>query len=567
MLCLTALFAAPILSVMVAGWDAKGIVLGTPGSDQLSFAIAPDGAGGVACVWRESRRPPPERWDGVSATILDYYGRATAGWGPYGLECSPPLTPTEAPAITDVDGGIVVGWVDGRDFRRLIAVQRYERDGTVSPGWSPFGELLSPDGMAYRPLLVNDGQGGAYVGWRRGDFNGVIDLRMSHVDARGNRTGAWTDTGSVISSNVAGGFAMAPDLAGGTIVTWTERTSNVLRCQRFTASGERAAGWPLEGAVACSTGGWKTIGFLHGTAEGGAMIVWQDERTDEGDVYLAVIDGTGLRVSPDSGRVLSGGLGFQGEPTACPDESGGAFVAWTDSRDGTFRIYATRIADDGSTAPFWPDGGRVVESSGHNQFSCVVVTGKDRGPLLVWKEMRSVWNGIPRSIIARRLGRNGEDDFEWGPGLKVADADSSLGVMMAVGDNASGFYVAWSEYDPDPSAYLTRTVIQHVSGSGVVGPPRPLEPFTARAPYPNPARGGTRISFVARGDAEIEVDIFDVGGRRVRSLLKPFSFSPGEHSVQWDGSDDSGRPAKPGIYLSVIRSADRATSKRISLIR
>jgi photosystem II stability/assembly factor-like uncharacterized protein len=47
---------------------------------------------------------------------------------------------------------------------------------------------------------------------------------------------------------------------------------------------------------------------------------------------------------------------------------------------------------------------------------------------------------------------------------------------------------------------------------------------------------------------DIEIDVYDSMGRRVRSL-GTHAFEPGRHTVLWDGRDESGRRSVPGVYF------------------
>jgi hypothetical protein len=70
----------------------------------------------------------------------------------------------------------------------------------------------------------------------------------------------------------------------------------------------------------------------------------------------------------------------------------------------------------------------------------------------------------------------------------------------------------------------------------------------ALANKPNPASGATDIQFDLAADERIELSIYDLSGRAVRSLAKS-TFNAGPNTVHWDGLDSSGRPVAPGIYM------------------
>ena len=74
----------------------------------------------------------------------------------------------------------------------------------------------------------------------------------------------------------------------------------------------------------------------------------------------------------------------------------------------------------------------------------------------------------------------------------------------------------------------------------------------ALASAPNPARGSADIQFQLAADERVELTIYDVSGRTVRSLAKG-TYPAGSNSVHWDGLDASGHPVSPGIYLARLK--------------
>jgi len=69
--------------------------------------------------------------------------------------------------------------------------------------------------------------------------------------------------------------------------------------------------------------------------------------------------------------------------------------------------------------------------------------------------------------------------------------------------------------------------------------------------FPNPARS-TKISFSLPRKDDVELGVYDVLGRRVAVLARG-KMPAGAYSKQWDGRDDSGRKAGPGVYFLRLR--------------
>jgi hypothetical protein len=68
------------------------------------------------------------------------------------------------------------------------------------------------------------------------------------------------------------------------------------------------------------------------------------------------------------------------------------------------------------------------------------------------------------------------------------------------------------------------------------------------------------------GPTGVEVDLFDLGGRRVRRLVSA-QRSAGAYSESWDGRNDQGTLVAPGLYLLRVGvEADSETFERVQLI-
>ena len=69
------------------------------------------------------------------------------------------------------------------------------------------------------------------------------------------------------------------------------------------------------------------------------------------------------------------------------------------------------------------------------------------------------------------------------------------------------------------------------------------------SPAPNPFRNTTRVAYAVGGNGEsVEISVFDVSGRKVRTLVSGYS-APGRFEVTWDGRTDGGVQVTPGVYF------------------
>jgi hypothetical protein len=74
----------------------------------------------------------------------------------------------------------------------------------------------------------------------------------------------------------------------------------------------------------------------------------------------------------------------------------------------------------------------------------------------------------------------------------------------------------------------------------------------ALAAAPNPSSSAVAISFSVTAPSRVWLDIVEVGGRRVRSLLRG-QLVVGAQRVSWDGRTSTGDHVAPGIYFASLR--------------
>lgn len=83
---------------------------------------------------------------------------------------------------------------------------------------------------------------------------------------------------------------------------------------------------------------------------------------------------------------------------------------------------------------------------------------------------------------------------------------------------------------------------------------------------PNPAASASDVAFEMASPGEVWLAIYDIRGRRVRTLLREWR-PTGHHSVRWDGRDGVGAPLDPGIYFVRLSSGPDVRSRKLALVR
>jgi hypothetical protein len=83
---------------------------------------------------------------------------------------------------------------------------------------------------------------------------------------------------------------------------------------------------------------------------------------------------------------------------------------------------------------------------------------------------------------------------------------------------------------------------------------------------PNPFTEATEIRYDVHSGGQVSLVVYDIAGRRVRSLLH--SIVPvGMHALFWDGRDEQRRTVAAGVYFVRLTAEGLTTTKKVTLLR
>lgn len=126
--------------------------------------------------------------------------------------------------------------------------------------------------------------------------------------------------------------------------------------------------------------------------------------------------------------------------------------------------------------------------------------------------------------------------------------------------------------DPGPEPEAPRLVllrdILHYFGYQTVGPIVDVTPpqMFRIAAHPNPFNPTVRIDFEMPASGRLEIEIFDLLGRKLRTVLDEVR-GTGPGYVTWDGRDGDGRQLATGTYLCRSRTGGDTRTLKMMLLR
>jgi hypothetical protein len=96
--------------------------------------------------------------------------------------------------------------------------------------------------------------------------------------------------------------------------------------------------------------------------------------------------------------------------------------------------------------------------------------------------------------------------------------------------------------------------------------PEPPSSFALLGVEPNPSRGEYRVALCVPATGNVNLEVWDAAGRRVRNLTEQV-LPAGTHEFRWDGTTSVGRPAPAGVYFLRARWQGREVNRRLVRLR
>jgi flagellar hook assembly protein FlgD len=90
--------------------------------------------------------------------------------------------------------------------------------------------------------------------------------------------------------------------------------------------------------------------------------------------------------------------------------------------------------------------------------------------------------------------------------------------------------------------------------------------FKLHQAYPNPFNPTTTLKYEMGSAGPVSIDVFDVNGRKIRSLYNGIQI-PGQHEIRWNAKDDRGRSMSSGVYLFKVNVNGKTHTAKTLLLK
>lgn len=107
---------------------------------------------------------------------------------------------------------------------------------------------------------------------------------------------------------------------------------------------------------------------------------------------------------------------------------------------------------------------------------------------------------------------------------------------------------------------VTPTAVQYLGGDGIP------HDYSLDQNYPNPFNASTVIRFNTKHDGNVRLDVFNILGQRVKTLVDEFRHF-GPQAADWDGTDNNGLTVPTGLYFYRLTTSDYSEVKKMLLLK
>jgi photosystem II stability/assembly factor-like uncharacterized protein len=495
-------------------FNASGIAQGTNvkvnddagTSDQYQPSVGVDNSGNCYVAWRDNRNVNYDIY------LQCYDASGTAQGSNIKINDDTGAASQVAPTVAiNSSGNGVVAWHDLRNGNRDIYIQLF------GGGYVPRGVNIKVNddaGTADQlcPSVGIDDFNNSTVVWmdnRNGDYN-IYKQRFG-------QSGVPYGANVVVNDDGVSAYQAYPCITvnnnGYSVVAWEDtRSGDDIYAQRYQGDNTQGINQKVNDDVGTASQWAPSVGV---DGSGNSMIVWEDQRNGDYDIYLQSFNssgtpqGTNFKVNDDAVSA------YQYFPSVAVNSSGNAVVVWEDSRDGYNDIYLQRLYTNGiavggnvkvndattSASPFnntvsvainssgnyvvaWEDNrngdidiylqrydanGTVLGSNikvnddvgtANQQQPSVAVDGSGNY-IVVWYDYRNGNNDI-------YLQRYSTSGVALGTNIKVNDdngTNDQVSPVVAV-TSTGNFTVAWEDYRNDVNNILSDIYIQRFDASG-----------------------------------------------------------------------------------------------------
>jgi hypothetical protein len=321
-------------------------------------------------------------------------------------------------------------------------------------------------------------------------------------------------------------------------IAWEKRLGGAYRSHAVFHSFRNALGWstPVDVDAAAARDSFRPS--LAVGADGLLHMVYERQTANNPNELDKVVHKSWDGIVWSARTGLSSALSYGRTPSIAAGDDGTLHVVWQDGENLGGDIFYSKF--DGIAWQIVPD--EIV--TGATEACTPSVTVDANGDVyVVWEDYR---HGQSEIYLVS------DDGSGWSAHARFTDAtgNSMLPCVCATGDGSVS--VLWTDLRHGSTELYYRGPSED---SGIPSDPTTPEETLLRLslPRPQPFTSDVRLSLTVGRATDVSIDVFDINGRVVCSLVHG-RYESGSYDISWDGTAASRKRVSPGVYFISCKS-------------
>lgn len=191
------------------------------------------------------------------------------------------------------------------------------------------------------------------------------------------------------------------------------------------------------------------------------------------------------------------------------------------------------------------------------------------------------WNNLNHDFFGQRLDNDDDHIMSWLNGDRTGTVANTENIPLSgtshFEDSPSGIahhptrneFLVLFEYEDKTmgtSLDLYGVIVSGTQDTDVESRRSVPTKFELEANYPNPFNPETTIRFGIPEKNHVTVTVYDLMGRKVKTLMNAIK-PAGQYQTVWDGMDDAGNPVVSGIYFYEVRNGNDSQIRKMTLLK
>ncbi|UCG68680.1 MAG: DUF2341 domain-containing protein [Thermoplasmata archaeon] len=355
-------------------WNSQDVKVNqnSDSASQLNPSIDVDSSGNAIIVWEDSRDSGTNGTE-IYAQKLNSTGDPQWGSSDKKVNQNSDTAAQMDPEVAeDSEGNLIVTWLDERNGATNDSIYAQKLNTTGDAQWGSSDVRVNQESSLQNRQSIDvavDSSGNAIIVWT--DFRDDTDIYAQKLNSTGIVQWGSSDkkVNQISDSTSQSSPRIAADSSQNTIIVWEDQRNSGydIYAQKLNTNGDAQWGSSDMKVNQNSDSASQRFPVVDVDTDGRAIVVWQDGRNSNNDIYAQKLDSSGSTLWGSTDMKVNQNLDTQTQqdPDIAFDSDANAVIVWRDYRNSattSWDIYTQKLEPPVTGGAFIFHGGSTMDS-------------------------------------------------------------------------------------------------------------------------------------------------------------------------------------------------------------